>query len=84
MASNDSSTGPNYDSIAENTDAINLFNHEQTQRVSSIWSNSYQYKYKTDGVTLGGEGKNVSYTFITEELEAVSYTHLTLPTIYSV
>ena len=69
LASNDSSTGPNYDSIAENTDAINLFNHEQTQRVSSIWSNSYQYKYKTDGVTLGGEGKNVSYTFITEELE---------------
>tara|TARA_R100000900_G_scaffold28666_4_gene22526 strand:+ start:403 stop:4731 length:4329 start_codon:yes stop_codon:yes gene_type:complete len=70
-------TGPNYDSIPEDADAINLFNHEETQtgRVdttatgTSDWSVNQQFKYKTDGVTLGGEGKNISYTFVYKDLE---------------
>lgn len=32
----------------------------------NIWLTSYQYKYQTNGSTLGGEGPNVSYTFGTD------------------
>lgn len=41
------------------SDAINPFNHDQF--------GGGDFKYKSDGVTLGGEGANISYTFITQE-----------------
>ena len=32
------------------------------------WHNLYQYKYQTDGITLGGESANISFKFHLEEM----------------
>jgi hypothetical protein len=53
--------------VPENADAVNIFNNESPEATWSAAAN--QYKYKADGATLGGEGPNVSYTFVTVELE---------------
>lgn len=47
--------------IAFDHDAINPFNDPSHP-------NYAEYKYKSDGVTLGGEGVNISYEFITKEI----------------
>ena len=43
----------------EQLDAINNYNNETI----SHWSTDWQFKYQTDGSTLGGEGPNVKYKF---------------------
>ena len=47
-------------------DAINPFNKETPD---PAWTTGAQYKYQADGVTLGGEGPNVKYEFVMEQLE---------------
>ena len=51
---------PNYDNVSLSTDAVNKFNYvsEDTTRTANDTC-----KYKTDGITLGGEGKYISFTF---------------------
>ncbi len=56
-------------SINEEADCINPFNDESGTIFGTAvgdpttWESTYQYKYQSDGTTLGGEGKNVSYIF---------------------
>lgn len=49
-----------FSQVDDEADAINPYNNEDK---SSNWENNYQYKYQADGVTLGGEGPNISYKF---------------------
>lgn len=44
--------------IPANFDAINLFNN-----IDNDGNHDYRFMYQTDGITLGGEGPNVKYTF---------------------
>jgi len=60
---------PDWDSVAVDADAINPFNKEIVDPLGSWYNDSRPYRFKADGVTLGGEGKNVSYTFITKDLQ---------------
>jgi hypothetical protein len=53
---------PTWTSVPDEHDAINPYNLEAPT------SSSNQYKYQTDGVTLGGEGLNVSYEFVTQDI----------------
>jgi len=52
-------------------DLNNAFNQEFNQDAhwSKDWHANKQYKYQSDGVTLGGEGDNISYKFHLEEFE---------------
>ena len=52
--------------VPEKHDCINPFNIENPV-VNANWFTNDQYQFQTDGVTLGGSGVNVSYTFITEQ-----------------
>lgn len=56
---------PTYSSVPTDHDAINPYNQES----SATWFTD-QYKYQADGVTLGGSGPNISYTFTTRALPA--------------
>jgi len=65
--------GINYDLIPDNFDCINPFNNEDPD--SSVnplsnanWVTNSQYKYQSNGVTIGGEGLNIKYEFITKEM----------------
>lgn len=57
--------------LPDTADAVNPYNDESGQvyglfpanTYSGNWLPNQQFKYKTDGVTLGGEGVNLSYTF---------------------
>ena len=60
--------------IPETLDCINPYNDESGTIYNTLptqnptnWESSYQYKYQSDGSTLGGEGKNVSYTFLSTD-----------------
>lgn len=55
--------GNSWTTIDKKHDAINPYNDES----ATTWATSSQYKFKADGVTLGGEGPNVSYEFITKD-----------------
>lgn len=64
-------------SLDDSADAVNPYNDESGQVFGLIptnnysdWENNYQYKYQTDGSTLGGEGPNVSYKFVIQEIRA--------------
>ena len=61
----------NYSLIPEKFDVINPFNDENPDisvnpLSAGSWEANSQYKYKSDGITLGGEGLNISYEFITD------------------
>jgi len=66
---------PNFDPITQagssnytiqhNLDAVNPYNNILKTEVPSY----QQYKYKKDGITLGGEGLNVEYEFYKERLD---------------
>lgn len=56
--------------LPDSADAVNAYNDESGQIYGLLptqtyddWLNLYQYKYQYDGVTLGGEGPNVKYSF---------------------
>lgn len=53
---------PNWN-IPEDHDAINPYNDESDPN----WLAANQYKFQTDGTTLGGEGPNIKYEFISTE-----------------
>jgi hypothetical protein len=55
--------------IPDNFDLINPYNNEDNTQPfnNTSWIANSQYKYKSDGVTIGGEGPNISYEFIVEE-----------------
>lgn len=58
-----------WDSVPEQHDAINEYNESSiTSRSQEAYDNNLQYKYQSNGTTIGGEGKNVSYTFIKHEV----------------
>lgn len=56
---------PVWGNVPNDHDAINLYNDES----GATWFTD-QYKFKSDGVTLGGEGQNISYSFTTIALPA--------------
>ena len=67
--------GIDYNLIPDNFDCINPFNNEDPD--SSVnplsnanWVTNSQYKYQSNGITLGGEGVNIKYEFITKEMLA--------------
>lgn len=60
--------------LPDTDDAVNPYNDESGQvyglfpandyNTTAInWLTDYQFKYKTDGITIGGEGLNISYEF---------------------
>jgi hypothetical protein len=51
---------PAWGVVPEDHDAFNPYNQEQDP---AWYSGTIDYKYQTDGVTLGGEGPNVSFAF---------------------
>lgn len=53
--------------VAETADAINPYNDENPV-TNPDWLANDQYKFKANGTTLGGQGPNVSYTFITKDI----------------
>jgi hypothetical protein len=69
----------NLHSLSDNEDVANPYNDESGSVFGLIpgqtyddWLNLYQYKFQQDGVTFGGEGLNVSYTFVTHSLRGDS------------
>jgi hypothetical protein len=57
--------------VPDNEDLVNPYNDESGKVYGLLlaqdydfWLANYQYKYQSDGVTLGGEGLNVSYKFV--------------------
>jgi hypothetical protein len=50
--------GMNWNTIPETLDMINLYND-----ISDSGNNTNRFMYQSDGVTLGGEGPNVTYEF---------------------
>jgi len=52
------------DGYETTTNKVNKYNKDSTRSTLS----ADQQKFKADGVTLGGEGDNVSYEFITKEI----------------
>lgn len=59
---------PNWSSVPEEHDCINPYNSEPHLTSTFAVNTANQYKYQTDGVTLGGEGENVSYRFTTQDV----------------
>jgi hypothetical protein len=56
-------------------DVINPYNDESGKIFGlnnignpTTWYNNYQYKYQQDGITLGGQGPNINYTFGTTQI----------------
>jgi hypothetical protein len=65
--------------LPDDEDAVNPYNDESGQIYGLLptqnyinWFNLYQYKYQTDGTTIGGEGPNVSYKFTFHDLRGDS------------
>lgn len=59
--------------ILDTDDLINPYNDESPSNpfrgLGQTWVNNLQYKYQADGVTLGGQGPNVSYKFVTKKTQ---------------
>ena len=63
---------PDWDSVPEDHDAINPFNQEDPT-LNPDWLTADQYQFQSDGVTLGGEGKFIKYTFVKQSMEGDKY-----------
>lgn len=59
----DGSTTPNYASVPETADAVNIYNNITETTTNELNTFSRQQKFKSNGTTLGGSGLNISYTF---------------------
>lgn len=60
---------------SETLDLINPYNKENPTNnpfVNNNWATKGQFKYQKDGTTIGGSGPNVSYSFVTTDLESAS------------
>jgi hypothetical protein len=57
--------------VTEDLDLINPFNNEDNNNAlnNGNWFINSQYKYQSDGVTLGGEGPNIKYSFTTVDMD---------------
>lgn len=55
--------------IEDDFDLINPFNDENPTNPlnNANWGTFSQFKFKEDGITLGGTGPNISYDFVTKE-----------------
>ena len=64
--------GNNLLEIEDTRDLVNPFNDENNTNVLNDldWAANSQYKYQSDGVTLGGTGANISYEFVTREMQS--------------
>ena len=62
--------GTNLLAIEDTRDLVNPFNDENNTNVlnDSDWATNSQFKYQSDGVTLGGTGANISYEFVTRDM----------------
>lgn len=65
--------------IDDSEDAVNPYNDESGQIYGLLptqdyddWLTNYQYKYQTNGTTIGGQGPNVSYKFTFHDLRGDS------------
>ena len=65
--------------LPDDEDAVNPYNDESGQIYGLLptqdyddWLTNYQYKYQTNGTTIGGEGPNVSYKFTFHDLRGDS------------
>ena len=54
-----------WDTVPVKHDCINIYNKEQEL---DWFDPAQQYKYQSDGVTLGGEGKHIKYEFTTQPM----------------
>jgi hypothetical protein len=66
--------------LPDDEDAVNPYNDESGQIYGLLptqdyddWLTNYQYKYQTNGTTIGGEGPNVSYKFTFHDLRGDSF-----------
>ena len=59
---------PDYTLVPDEHDAINDYNLEEHLASDGVVNTANQYKFKEDGVTLGGSGLNVSYEFTTQAI----------------
>lgn len=69
----------NWSTIDQKADVVNPYNDHSgrnfdlsipvTQATIETYHDDYQYKFKSDGVTLGGEGQWIDYEFVFEETE---------------
>jgi hypothetical protein len=72
-------------------DAINPYNDESGTVYNTVptgtpvdWETNFQYKYQSDGATLGGEGTNIKYEFIsTNTIGYSAFPNGTLPHVYA-
>lgn len=65
-------TVSNWNSVPEDHDCLNYFNDFQYDlniHYLGDRTNTYDYKYQSNGTTLGGSGPNISYSFVTKSLE---------------
>lgn len=64
--------GENLLVIEDIRDLVNPFNDENNTNVLNDldWVTNSQFKYQSDGVTLGGTGANISYEFVTRQMFA--------------
>jgi len=71
---------PPYTPGTATNDLLNAFNvdYNSDAHWNNTWHANSQYRYKSDGVRLGGQGPNISYTFHLEQ-----YTLDTTPELYS-
>ena len=61
--------GPDYASVPVEHDAVNPYNREFQEGYENWKKRTNQCKFQKDGTTLGGSGKNISYTFDTYEVD---------------
>lgn len=68
---------PDWTDVPEDSDAINSYNDEYSLKGYADdhldWRNNHQYKYQSDGTTIGGEGPNISYTITNVVRETVTF-----------
>lgn len=73
---------PPYTPGTANNDLLNAFNtaYNSDAHWNDDWQTNSQYRYKSDGLRLGGEGPNISYTFHLEPFTLDSSTNPTTGT----
>lgn len=70
-------TTSNWDSVPETANCVNLYNSLEYE-----FDSAYQYKYQSDGTTLGAEGPEVTVSFTTQSWEFDKYTYVNTPTLW--
>jgi len=66
-------TSPDYAMISKTATCLNPYNRNTEGYVDAESSQSTLQKYQADGVTLGGEGLNIEYSFYTGNYDLVNF-----------